>query len=332
MKNFKKISMFIVCMSLFVLSSLIFTGCGKNDETCKLYVFAQQGGCVKVDKQEQVVEFGDEGSKYFVYDKNTTITLNAIADEGYCFVKWLFTDDLADKYEDLMYDSECEIVINDEKVVVKAIFAVDDSITYNVQYSTGTGYTIELLSGYSNTVTLGNDFKFKVNLLEDYNNSEITVKVNGKTITSNAEGVYSISNINRDINISVEGVVKNEETVEYETYVLNLDLEENVKSLIPDILTYIPSTISISIAKNAEKLEEYTASTFMVTTNQNLKISIKTLIDNINNYLEENPSVYTSVNYLQINDTEFIKVVEDAMSIDWALLTSNNCNVIIVLK
>lgn len=79
-------------------------------------------------------------------------------------------------------------------------------------------------------------------------------------------------------------------------------------------------------------MEEYTASTFMVTTNQNLQISIKTLIDNINNYLEENPSVYTSVNYLQINDTEFIEAVEDTMSIDWSLLTSNNCDVIIVLK
>lgn len=332
MKNFKKISLLVICMSLVMLSALVFTGCGKHSETCKLYVFAQQGGYVKVDEHEQIIEFGDEGSRYFVYDKNTTITLKAIANEGYCFVQWLFTDALADKYENLMYDSECEIVVADEKVVVKAMFALDASLIYGIQYSNGTGYTIEPLSGYSNTVALGGDFKFKVNLLDDYNNSDITVKVNDKGITSTTEGVYIISNINRDINISVEGVVKNQESVEYETYVLNLDLEENVKSLIPDILTYIPATISISISEDAEKLEQYTASTFMVTTAQNLQISIKDFIDNINDYLEENPSVYTSVSCLQINNAKLIEVVDDIMYIDWTLLVVSSSDVIIALQ
>ena len=212
MKGFKKFSLMIFSAVIFVCFALVFAGCKDDDNITKLYVFSTIGGKVQVNDNVEYVEFGDEGSKVFSFEEESTVTLKAIADSGYRFVKWQFTDRLKDKYQDVAYQAELKLLLEDDEVVLKAIFETDGSVaTYNVTYPTETtGYSIMLETGYTSTVLANSDFKFRVALWQDYSNSDLVVKVNGEIITHDDKGLYSISNINQNMVITIEGVKLNE--------------------------------------------------------------------------------------------------------------------------
>ena len=218
MSKIKRFSLIIIC-ALFICTSFIFVGCKDNDDICKLYVFSSVGGHVQVDGHKEVVEFGDEGSKMFTYKEDTIVTLKAVADAGYQFVRWQFNDEL-EEYEALKDNAEIKIEIDDD-AVIKAEFEIDASVVrHNVTYPVNQiGYSFLIESGYTTTVLNGDNFKFKINLLENYSNSNIVVKANGSTLVAE-NGIYTISNITSDINITVEGVVENQpESVEiYEIF------------------------------------------------------------------------------------------------------------------
>jgi len=57
-------------------------------------------------------------------------------------------------------------------------------------------------------VAKGGEFKFTVQLDDEYNNSSVIVKVNGNEISA-VDGVYAIENVTENIDITVDGVVKN---------------------------------------------------------------------------------------------------------------------------
>lgn len=230
MKKFKRLVLTLIATLICVFSTMMFTGCD-DDDTCKLYVFAGVGGCVQVDNNEELVKFGDEGSKYFTYKEDSKVKLKAIANKGYQFVKWMYTDDLDDESNIDPNKAEIEFVIDDDKVVIRAQFAVDGSITYNVNYPTSTtGYDISIESGYTANVILGGDFKFKVNLWQDYSNSNIVVKANGSVITSDSNDVYTIPNINTDIEITIDGVEQNPPAV---TQTFTISENDNRFTIVP---------------------------------------------------------------------------------------------------
>ncbi|MBQ8522186.1 MAG: hypothetical protein IJ458_00805 [Clostridia bacterium] len=212
MRLFKKFSLIFLSAFIFVLCPFIFAGCKDENKNTKLYVFATVGGYVQVDNHEEIVEFGDEGSKIFTYKKNDKVRLKAIANDGYHFVKWQFTDALAKDYYSLINNDEIEISVYENEVVVKAQFEIDDVVSnYTVSYpSNTTGYTFTLESGYSTNVVAGGDFKFKVTLWEDYSNSDIVIKANDEVQTPDNNGIYTISNINSNVVIIVEGVELNQ--------------------------------------------------------------------------------------------------------------------------
>ncbi len=219
MKLFKKFSLILLSVMIVLCSTFILVGCDKDDDKAKVYVFAKTGGYVQVDNNQKVYP-GDEGSKYFVYKEDAIVKLKAVADEGYRFVKWEYTDDIEDGIERFIYKDEVDLRVEDDAIVIRAVFALEGSINYTITYPTqGTGYNIAIESGYSTNVTLGGEFKFKVNLLSDYSNSDIVVKANDDTLTANTKGIYTISNINRNIEISVEGVKLNDQP-QVQTYLI----------------------------------------------------------------------------------------------------------------
>jgi uncharacterized repeat protein (TIGR02543 family) len=100
----------------------------------------------------------------------------------------------------------------------------DITITINVyeQYAvslpTGTGFNCSAY--YSDSiVNYGGSFSFTVTLAGGYDQSSITVKSNGTVLTANASGIYTVSNIQEDKAITVEGVTPNTYSV-----TLNKDL------------------------------------------------------------------------------------------------------------
>ncbi len=79
--------------------------------------------------------------------------------------------------------------------------------TYTVTLNNGTGYTLSAASGSASPVTAGGSYSFSVNVQNGYvRGSGFTVKAND-TVLANNNGVYTISNINANQNVTVSGVV-----------------------------------------------------------------------------------------------------------------------------
>lgn len=207
MKKIKGFS-FVVLGILVVLSSIFFVGCKADKDYEDLFVFATLGGKVQVNTTEEVA-FGDEGKK-FTFEENSNIELKAIADTGYKFVKWEYTDVLNEQPEGFSTQAEITITLEDE-VVIRAVFEVDANEKFDISYtSSGEGYNIVAEEGYDTSVVVGSTFKFKVELDEEYSNSALVVAYNGITIQPGLDDVYTIENIAEDIVIIVDNVKKNE--------------------------------------------------------------------------------------------------------------------------
>jgi len=330
MKIVKKISLAILSVMLVICSSIIFTGC-KDDDVCKLYVFASKGGVVKVNNNKDLVEFGDEGSKMFKYKEGSAVTLKAIPDEGYKFVEWEFADNDNEMFKNLINKSEIKINVSSEDLVLRAVFELDGSISYNIGYpSEMVGYLIVPESGYSTTVALGGTFKFKVNLESDYSESVIVVKANNETLTADAQQVYTISNINSDINITVEGVVKNSQTPKYTVYEFELDFEQDVKDALPDIALTVPNSVLLIVKDDDTKYERYKASSFVLF-NGGEQIKMANLIKEVNDFLVDNGSSRT-VESFYINDKVLFIVTGDDILVNWDVLGATGTTYSVVIK
>lgn len=57
----------------------------------------------------------------------------------------------------------------------------------------------------------GEGFSFLIVLDEDYDQSKPIVKVNGKVLEPDADGIYQLTRLSDDVTITIEGIVKNEE-------------------------------------------------------------------------------------------------------------------------
>ena len=210
MKGFKKLSAIFISVLVCIFSAVIFTGCDKDKKISKLYVFSTQGGYVLVDDSKEPVEFGDEGSKIFTYNQDSTIKLKAVAEAGYAFVEWECTDKL-DKSVDLTKE-QIEFKLNDDEVVIRAKFVLDGTVKYTVSWEQSDNFTIIPVDGYSTEVNLRGEFKFIVTPVEGYDLSKAVVKADGINLTPDVNGIYTITNIAKDIDITIGGEVK----IEYE--------------------------------------------------------------------------------------------------------------------
>lgn len=79
--------------------------------------------------------------------------------------------------------------------------------TYTVTLPAVEGATFS--KGTTTSVDEGADFSFTITLSKDYDQSVPVVKVGDEAITADADGVYTIKNITKDITISVTGIQKN---------------------------------------------------------------------------------------------------------------------------
>ena len=103
---------------------------------------------------------------------------------------------------------------------------VDDSVTKNlVVYQTytvtskGTNYTITSVENSSTSVTSGGSYSFTITLDEGYKKAEnFTVKANSKELTAD-NGVYTITNITENQEITVDGII---ESVPETGYIVSL--------------------------------------------------------------------------------------------------------------
>lgn len=88
--------------------------------------------------------------------------------------------------------------------------SIPSTKTYTVKLAKVTGATFS--KGESTTVDEGSSFSFSITLDKDYDQSKPVVTVDGKAIEANADGSYTIKNIQKDTEIIVTGIVKNTAT------------------------------------------------------------------------------------------------------------------------
>lgn len=90
---------------------------------------------------------------------------------------------------------------------------------YTVNFVSGDGYSFEgannttIATNGTATVNYNGSVSFKVNLVDDYNKSDVTVYANGTPVNAVDGDVYTINNITVNQTVSVTGVEKNKYTV-----------------------------------------------------------------------------------------------------------------------
>lgn len=118
-----------------------------------------------------------------------------------------------------------EIVLSSNKDYLLRNIQEDLSITYNKQYqitlSSGEGYQLSLLDNALTTINEGDTISFKLTIDPAYSNSIPIVEVNSEFTKS--DFIYTISNIQKDIHVSVFDVKLNEVIIDkdYSSFVNN---------------------------------------------------------------------------------------------------------------
>lgn len=126
----------------------------------------------------------------------TTLTAPAEPSKtGYTFVGW--------ELDGAMFDFGTPVSSN------ITLTAVWKQLTFRVTLSSGIGYAIVYNSGFDlDNVAYGSDFRFRIALGAQYNQSTPVVKVDGVRIGA-PNGFYTISGITSDVVVTVSNVVPN---------------------------------------------------------------------------------------------------------------------------
>lgn len=129
------------------------------------------------------------------------VAITAAANPGYRFVEWRESD------SQISTDSTYILTANRDYTIV-AVFEQETTAptTYTVTLPTGTGYTATSVEGSSSPVDEGGSYSFTVTISDGYRKgSGFAVKTND-TLLTEQDGKYTISNINENQNVTVEGV------------------------------------------------------------------------------------------------------------------------------
>ncbi|OQC13363.1 MAG: hypothetical protein BWX72_01663 [Firmicutes bacterium ADurb.Bin080] len=155
-----------------------------EEQNTKRNAFSFEGGAYRVNAFEQYIIYSQ-----VVTADDTTLLSSALHDwaeaEGGDYISWKEGDDLPE-------------------FLAK----------YSVNFPSVQGCTFSPYGGSSSPVMENEAFSFVVTLLPGYTNSIITVKANG-VVLFRSSGVYTVSSITENINITVEDITPNEYVVKF---------------------------------------------------------------------------------------------------------------------
>ncbi len=169
-----------------------------------------------------------------------TLTVAATSDNGDVTYQW---QKLANSWEDVAGVTTENLTINKEangktqyrcevkstkEGAITTLYTPSVTVTFKTESTGGGGdntpstptYTVKLpkvtgatfSKGETTTVNEGDNFSFTITLDKDYDQSKPVVTVGGKAIEANADGSYTIKDIQKDTEIVVSGIVKNTAT------------------------------------------------------------------------------------------------------------------------
>ena len=132
--------------------------------------------------------------------------------------------------------------------------------TYTVTLVGGTGYTLTPKAGSASPCNHGDSYTFKFELDAAYTESLYTVYVNGEVVVLNADKEYTITNIKKNITVSVDGVTKNK----YEVILPSFDMQTGY-SLTAEGNTIVEYGSNLTIVFSLHV--EYTKSEYVIKVN-----------------------------------------------------------------
>lgn len=185
-------------------SDVIVSVTGLVGATHEIVLLPSLNGVVAFDGDD-----GTETSRKVAHGEEVSIV--ALPDAGYRFEAWADGETANPRTFTALSDQSFE-----------ARF-VEETTAYSIILPELAGVTVRPLTGYSTEVKPGGKFKFYLRMDADYDQSTPVVYANEEELEVNQE-VYSLYNISENIRISVDGIVRNKDTLTLQTAVSAVDV------------------------------------------------------------------------------------------------------------
>lgn len=144
----------------------------------------------------------------------TSVSVTAKADEDFKFLQWSTGSQ----------SNPLKLTV-DKDTTISARF-INDYKAYAVTLPQLEGVTVRPFTGYSTEVKKDGTFKFYLKLADGYREENPVVRANGEVLAKN-KGGYAIYKVNKNISISVEGIVRKPDT---------LEVQKNVKAKVVETM------------------------------------------------------------------------------------------------
>ena len=185
-------------------SDVIVSVTGLVGATHEIVLLPSLNGVVAFDGDD-----GTETSRTVAHGE--VVSIVALPDAGYRFEAWADGETANPRTFTALSDRSFE-----------ARF-VEETTAYSIILPELAGVTVRPLTGYSTEVKPGGKFKFYLRMDADYDQSVPVVYANDEKLEVVQE-VYSLYNISENIRISVDGIVRNKETLTLQTAVSAVDV------------------------------------------------------------------------------------------------------------
>lgn len=134
------------------------------------------------------------------------VTIKAVVAEGYqadtVTLKHIYKENGAQKEAALeISDGKAEVTLapGENRIVAGG----PEKQSCRITLPEDDAYTAAPVSGYGPTVKYGEDYKFTVSTAEGYDANTLVVRANGEALEAGADGVYTIENIKKDVNVRI---------------------------------------------------------------------------------------------------------------------------------
>lgn len=168
-------------------SDITVTVSGLKAKTCTVTLQQTENGQIKF------TDGADETASEVGYGSSVSIT--AVADEDFKFLQWNTGGQ----------SNPLNLTVSRD-TTISARF-ISDYKSYMMTLPQIEGVTVKPFSGYSTEVKKDGTFKFYLVLAKGYREGNLVVRANGEELTKN-KGGYAIYHINKNISISVDGIVR----------------------------------------------------------------------------------------------------------------------------
>ncbi len=168
-------------------SDITVTVSGLKAKTCTVTLQQTENGQIKF------TDGADETTSEVGYGSSVSIT--AVADENFKFLQWNTGSQ----------SNPLNLTVSRD-TTISARF-ISDYKSYMMTLPQMEGVTVKPFSGYSTEVKKDGTFKFYLVLAKGYREGNLVVRANGEELTKN-KGGYAIYHINKNISISVNGIVR----------------------------------------------------------------------------------------------------------------------------